>query len=135
MAYPIELREKALKAYNNGVGSQETIAKLFGLGISTFKRWVKKQQKGEDLNPPKTREGRPRRIKSKGREFIQDLVNKNPSITLNELSERYYKKYRIKVSLSILCRELKLLNMRYKKLSIQSIEKTSEENKKKEKNT
>jgi len=43
MAYSLELREKAINAYKKGVGSQEKVAKLFDIGISTFKRWIKKK--------------------------------------------------------------------------------------------
>lgn len=135
MAYPVELREKALEAYEKGVGSQEKVARLFGLGISTFKRWVKKQNAGEDLNPPITRSGRPKKITASGREMIKNLVEANPSITLSELSEAYYEVYKEKLSVSMICRELKLLNLRYKKLSLYAAEKCSDKIKKKEQST
>lgn len=135
MAYSLELREKALNAYKQGQGSQETIAKLFTIGTSTFKRWIKKLNQGEDLSPPSTRSGRPKKISSSGVQTIKTLVDANPSITLKELSEAYYKKHQVKVSISMLCRELKLLNLSYKKLSLYAVEKESEKNLKKKHHT
>jgi transposase len=133
MAYSVELRLKALSAYEAGMGSQTKVAGIFGIGVSTFKRWVQKKRKGDSLKPSTIGLGRPKKINSQGIETIKELIKQNPSITLNELSKGYYKKHKVTVSLSMLCRELKYLNLRYKKLSIQSEEKHSEKNKKKEK--
>ena len=132
MAYQLETRLKALAAYESGAGSQEKIAQLFQLGISTFKRWVKKTKHGESLEPPSTRSGRPKKITEKGVSTIKNLVKQNPAITLNELIECYGQKHNVKVSLSMMSRELKILNLRHKKLSLQSVEKESGSVKKKE---
>ncbi len=131
MAYALDLRLKALQAYENGKGSQIKIANLFQIGISTFKRWVKKYKAGESLEPPHTRSGRPPKIDEVGKETIRQLVEKNPSITLRELSEIYYKRHKVLVGSSILSRLLQKLNLRYKKLSISAAEKETDEVKKK----
>jgi len=88
-----------------------------------------------DLAPATTRSGRPKKITLSGTQTVKELVESKPSITLNELSEAYYKKHKVKLSASMLCRELKHLKLSYKKLSIYAAEKETPENKKKEKNT
>ncbi len=132
MAYSLELRTKALHVYETGTCSQEEIARLLGIGISTLKRWLNKKKKGENLSPPSTRSGRPKKITAAGRQTIKQLVNENPSITLGELSTLYYQHYKIKLSASMLCRELKSLHFSYKKLSLYATQKETDDIKKKE---
>jgi transposase len=114
MSYSVELRIKAISSYEKGMGSQKKVASIFGIGLSTFKRWVQKKKNGETLVPSTIGLGRPKKISVQGIETIKEWVKKDPSITLNELSKAYYKKYKVRVSLSMLCRELKCLNLRYK---------------------
>lgn len=135
MTYSLDLREKAINAYETSVHSQQTTAQLFGISITTFKKWLKKKRMGENLAPCSTRSGRPKKITAAGANTINRLVESNPSITLNELSKAYYKKYKVKLSVSMLCRELKELNLRYKKLSLCAAEKEREEILKKKKPT
>ena len=135
MAYGLELRLKALAAYEAGEGSQAEVANIFQISLSTFKRWIWKNKKGEDLKPPESRSGRPRKINESGIETLKRLVETNPSITLIDLSEAYYKKHKVRVSLPVLCRELTYLNLRYKKLSIRAVEKETDDIKKKKNST
>ena len=126
MAYSLELRKKAITAYETSAHSQETIAKIFAISTTTFKRWLKKKKEGKDLSPPSTRSGRPKKITLSGKQTIKELVKENPSITLEELSTCYYDKYQVKLSASMLSRELKILNLRYKKLSLYAAEKNTD---------
>jgi len=135
MAYHIELRTKAIQAYEEGEGSQEEIASLLQISLSTFKRWLAMSRKGQPLQPMMENCGRPKKIDNAGEAIIQSLVKNNPSITLSELSAAYYKKNKIIVGRSVLSRTLQKLNLRYKKLSIKSIEKQAVEVQKKRKNT
>jgi len=48
-AYPIELRERVVKAYEVGDGSYATVAVAFSLGEATVKRWVWLQRKTGEL--------------------------------------------------------------------------------------
>lgn len=131
MSYSIEVRAKALMSYNEGEGSQEEVASLYQISLSTFKRWIYKVRHGESLKPKTERCGRPRKVDEKGEETIRRLVEENPSITLEELSKVYYREHKIVVGTSILSRILKELNLRYKKLSIKAVERDKEEVQKK----
>ena len=135
MAYHIELRTKAIQAYEEGEGSQEEIASLLQISLSTLKRWLAMSRKGHPLQPMTENCGRPKKIDDAGEATIQSLVINNPSITLSELSAAYYKRHKVIVSRSVLSRTLQALNLRYKKLSIKSIEKQTDEIQKKRKNT
>ena len=135
MAYGLELRERVIGAWNQGEYTQVNLADVFGISISTLKRWLCKVRDGEGLEPKSDQSGRPRKIDKKGEETIKQLVRENPSITLKELSEAYYKCHKIRVDKSILSRSLQELNLRYKKLSVKSVEKETLEVQKKRKNT
>jgi transposase len=37
-----EVRKRAIEAYENGKGTQSEIAKIFGVDISTFQRWLQR---------------------------------------------------------------------------------------------
>jgi len=52
-AYPIELRERAVRAYEAGEGSAVTIAEQFGIGEATMKRWLWRYRDHGDLTPTK----------------------------------------------------------------------------------
>lgn len=51
--YPVEFRERAVEAYESGVGSYETVAGMFGIGLVTLKRWVKLRRKEGHVFPQK----------------------------------------------------------------------------------
>ncbi len=135
MSYGIEMRAKVLMSYNEGEGSQEEVANLYGISLSTFKRWIHKVRHGESLKPTTEKNSRPRKIDKEGEEIIRRLVERSPSITLEELSKMYYEECEVIVGSSILCRILKELNLRHKKLSTQSIEKDKVDVQKKRVNT
>ena len=48
-AYPIELRERVVNAYEAGDGSYTTVAVAFSLGEATVKRWVWLRRKTGEL--------------------------------------------------------------------------------------
>ena len=132
MSYALEIRNRALQAYKTGKNTQEEISNLFGISLSSFKRWLQKDRDGQSLLPD-TSGGRPAKINEDGLKTLQNLVTENPSITLEDLSINYKKIHKIVVGRSILSRALKKLNLRYKKLSISATAKDTDVVKKKEK--
>lgn len=134
MSYPFIIRQKAIEQYQNGILTQEEIASALGIHLSTFKRWLVRDRLGKGLQPIKgENQGRPAKIDNEGLQSIEKLVQDNPSITLEELSEAFKKLHGIDAGRSILSRALKKLNLRLKKLSIQASEKNTEEVKKRKK--
>jgi transposase len=61
-AYSKDLRLRVLDALDRGLSRKE-VSELFGLSLSTIKRYVKRRREGEDLEP-KPSTGRKRRILS-----------------------------------------------------------------------
>ena len=61
-AYSKDLRLRVLEAVDRGLPREE-VSVLFGVSLSTIKRYVKRRREGEDLEP-KPSTGRKRRILS-----------------------------------------------------------------------
>ena len=59
-AYSKDLRLRVLQAVNRGL-PRRRISELFGISLSTIKRYVRRRRQGEDLEP-KPSTGRKRRI-------------------------------------------------------------------------
>lgn len=58
-AYPIELRQRVVAAYEAGEGSYATIAHRFSLGEATVKRWVWRLHREGHVQPEKKGGGTP----------------------------------------------------------------------------
>jgi transposase len=52
-AYPVELRNRVVAAYEAGEGSYKTLGERFRLGEATVKRWVTRQRADGDVRPRK----------------------------------------------------------------------------------
>jgi transposase len=50
-AYPVELRKRAVEAYESGDGSYEQVAGIFDVGVASLKRWVSLYRMAGDVKP------------------------------------------------------------------------------------
>lgn len=126
MAYPVALRERAIKLYRTSTLTQKKVCEMFSIGTTALKQWLRREESGESLAPNSHNAGRPGKITPAGLKTIQSSIEANSSLTLAELSEIYYKKHKISVGNAVMSRALKKLNLRHKKLSISSPSKESE---------
>ena len=76
------------------------VSNLFGVSLSTIKRWVKRRRKGEDLEP-KPSTGRKRRILASAEEkrALWKQLEKNDEATLERHCELWEKERGVRVSL------------------------------------
>ncbi len=132
MSHSVGIRNKAISACESGDYSRREVCALFGISLSSLKRWLSRKRSGESLLPHRNeRSGRQRRIDDEGLVTLMEAVESNPSITLAELSILFKKRHKIVVGRSVLSRELQSLNLRYKKISLKSAEKCNDGVKKK----
>jgi transposase len=114
--YSLDLRKKALEAYENGEGSQSEIAERFSISQSTLKLWIRLKSHTGKLNPkPHIYRGRKRIIDEKGLEFLSQLIESKPDLLIEEMRVGYQEKNGVLVSASMICRSLKDLDLRRKK--------------------
>lgn len=108
--YSEDLRNAAVKAYLGGLGSYAKVARIFQVHPKSLQGWVKMQKAGlPQLSRGKGH--RPRVLSLSDREQISQLINDNPSITLEELR----KSIGVGCSLPVYWRAVRELDLTYKK--------------------
>jgi transposase len=80
-AYSKDLRLKVLSAIDRGIPRKE-VSELFGVSLSTIKRWLKRRRLTEDVTIHKI-PGRPS-VKGKAlRQWLPEQLKSNPDLTLS----------------------------------------------------
>ncbi len=128
-SYPVELRNKAVKAYLKGKGTQEEIANIFGIGLSSLGRYLRQYEKSGDLTP-KPHPGRPPMLGERELQHIKGWVEARPDIELKELCALVEQEFGKEVSEPTMCRACQALDLRRKKKSYRASEQDREDVKK-----
>ena len=103
-AYSKDLRLKVLSAIDRGIPRRE-VQDLFGVSLSTIKRWLKRRRLTGELNTYKI-PGRPS-VKGKAlRQWLPDQLNSNPDLTLNEHCEAFEDESGVEVSEATMSRNI-----------------------------
>ena len=84
MAYEQKFKLEVMKHLEAGNGQQAT-AKLFGIGITTLKRWKRQYEQGLSMEPQKRR----RPAKKLPREALREYIDKHPDAYLSEIGEHF----------------------------------------------
>jgi transposase len=106
-AYSKDLRLRVLEAVGRGVPRKE-VANLFGVSLSTIKRYIKRCRAGEDLEPrPST--WRKRRILSTSEEKreLWEQLEKNDEATLERPCDLWEQKRGVMVSIATMSRAIR----------------------------
>lgn len=107
-AYSLDLREKAVSAYENGEGTQEEIASRFSIGRRTLQEWLVLKKETNSIEPKEYIYcGRLPIINEKGSLFVKKLIEEKPDILIAEICSLYKKKFKIEVAQSMVSRALK----------------------------
>ena len=128
-SYPVELRDKAVQTYLKGKGSQKEIANIFGIGLSSLRRYLRQYEESGDLTP-KTHPGRPPMLGEGDLQRIKDWVEARPDIELKELCALVEQELGKEVSEPTMCRACQALDLRRKKKSYYASEQDREDVKK-----
>jgi len=113
-AYPVEFREKLVKAYTQGGTSIRKLASRFDVSKSFVERLLRRKQATGDIKP--LRQGGYQKSELHGyANQIHEMVEKYPDATLAEYCEYWGESYGIWVSVSTMCRELQKQKLTRKK--------------------
>ena len=110
--YSIDLRERALAAYEAGEGSQAMVARRYRVGERTLSGWLKAAREGR--RSPKPRARGPAPLGGAGA-VLAELVTEQNDATLAEYAERLAERAGVRRSLAAVCRALKGLGLARKK--------------------
>ena len=114
-AYSLDLRERVVSAYENGVETILEVAERFEVSDSFIKKLLRRKRASGEIAPVGHRGGQPKRLSEKHRKWLLKTVLAAPDITLNDLRERLLAEHQIAASVPTLSRELHRLNLRRKK--------------------
>src|SRR5215208_6146508 len=106
-AYSKDLRLRVLDAVDRGLPRKE-ILNLFGVSLSTIKRYVKRRRAGEDLEPnPST--GRRRRILATPEEkhLLWKQLEENDEATLERHCKLWEERRGVRVSIATMSRAIR----------------------------
>jgi transposase len=115
-AYSKDLRLRVLEAVDRAL-PRTRISELFGVSLSTIKRYVRRRRQGEDLEP-KPSTGRKRRIlaTSEHKRALWEQLEENDEATLERHCELWESATGVRVSLATMSRAIReKLGWSYKK--------------------
>ncbi len=118
-AFTKDLRERAVKAYLNGLGTLDEVANIFDIGRSTLEKYLRIYRRHGDLTPGKS-SGRPRIFTDEHLAVLKQLILSSPSARLVDYCFEFEKKTGIKISKSTIWDACQQLNIRRKKKLLSS---------------
>ena len=92
-AYPLELRQRVVDAYNDGEGTYEELAERFKVGRATVDRWLNRERSTGSVQPFKPGGKQKRSVDEAGEQFLRDTLEALPDSTLVELVEAYEEEF------------------------------------------
>jgi transposase len=104
--YSIDLREKLLQAYDQGLGSQRALAVLFGVSRAFVEQWLQRRRTTGEIAPRPHAGGRRPYCDATIFGLVRQWVREHPDATLEELALRLRQQCGLRVSLATLSRLL-----------------------------
>jgi transposase len=105
VAYSMDLRERAVRAYEAGEGTVEEVSRRFSVGPRTLQRWLIRLRDTGSVAPAPKRGGWKSPV---DRKLLQEVVDRNPDSVCDELLREYLMRARpeCRISRSGLARAL-----------------------------
>jgi transposase len=125
-AYSLDLRQRVVSAYENGVETILEVAERFSVSPSFIKKLLARKRSTGGIAPVGHRGGQKKRLSDKDSKWLLKTVLAEPDMTLADLQERMKKEKGVSVSVPTLSRELRRLNLRRKKNRWSLVKETSE---------
>jgi transposase len=112
-AYSEDLRKKIVQAKERGMPTVE-VARTFGVGLSSVKRYAKTAREGGSLRPKKS-PGRPPKTNQHAKRLLEVDLQDRPAATLSERREYLRSVAGLRVSESTISRLLRRMGFSRKK--------------------
>ena len=112
-AYSVDLRRKIVEAVSTGTPKAQ-VARAFGVGLSTVKRYASRAERGEGLTPRKP-PGKQRKANATAERLLERDLEERPTATLSQRRELLAGVAGIEVSDSTVSRTLRRMGFSRKK--------------------
>jgi transposase len=119
-SYPVEFRQKILDCYYNEPISQRQLAKRFCVTLSFVQKLLKQSRETGDIRPKTYRCGRHLKLMTEQMIALGELIEANNDATLAELSELFWQRTGIVLSVATVARMTERLKITRKKNSTPS---------------
>ena len=110
-AYSVDLRQKLLRAWERHLGSQRTIADIFGVSLAFVEKVLCQHRATGDIAPKPHAGGQRPRLGAAAQAVVQRLMAANPDATLQELCPGVAAETGVRVSVPTMCRVLQRLGL------------------------
>lgn len=114
-AYSLDLRQRVVRAYEQGTGSLAEVAEQFNVGQTFVKKMLRQQRETGSVAPLARGGGRQPALSPKEHRLLRQKVKEQPDITLAELQEHLALKAGLVVSVPTIHRHLCALRLSHKK--------------------
>jgi transposase len=119
--YSVDLRQKVLEAYRCQEGSIRQVAKRFKLSKNTVSELITRFRNTGQVTPKRRKvAGNPAKIDEQRAEYLAELLQSEPDLTLAELCQRFEVHFGELISLSAMDRGLKKHQLTRKKNVLRS---------------
>jgi transposase len=108
-AYSHDIRQRIVRAYQKGEGSQRQIAARFDVSLSFVRGLLRRYRQTGSFEPKPHRGGPAPRMGERDREFVRELLREEPTPTLEELCERVAQRCRVRPSRATMSRVVRKL--------------------------
>jgi transposase len=113
-SYSVDLRERVLRAYAAGQGSQRVLAERFGVSAGAVCNWLGAARDEKRRGPRPHGGGRPA-LNGADPQVLAALVAEQDDATLAQYAARLFERTGVEASAAALCRALARLGLRRKK--------------------
>lgn len=114
-AYSLDLRQRVVRAYEQGQDSIAEIAARFGVGPTFVKKMLRQHRETGDLKERPHGGGRPASLSPKQRRYLQQKVRREQDISLAELQTYLRETAQVEAHVSTISRALSALGLPRKK--------------------
>jgi transposase len=106
MGLSLDLRHRAVSAYEEAEGTIDTVAKRFQIGTATLKRWLKCFRETGTIAEKPHGGGTPAKIPSSDLEKLAEVVSRRPDRTITEFREAWHEESGVEASHAMMVRAL-----------------------------
>ena len=114
-AYSLDLRQRVVRAYEQGQDSIAQLAARFGVGPTFVKKMLRQHRESGDLAPRPHGGGRPASLSPRQRRLLRRKVEREQDISLTELQTYLREATQVEAHVSTISRALKALDLPRKK--------------------